>query len=289
MWERGHAPGSVMDDDRIAEAANLVGHDPAFRRTLDRLVKDGLLQGQEVSSHTSWGYHIRGLTPRGMRELGEWPQVNPTTDIEAKRRIRAAVIYDLYDSVQADVTSACELHEIGRDLGITQQEVEDAGRYLEGEGLIEFVTQHGEGGQIAITHEGVVEVEAGQSDPSKPTAHLPEASQIININAPVNSSQIGQAVGSLLQDATYNGPVGGELVQLVASVRKAIEGLDIDLAELGLIEQDLRSLEAIADRDDSTARRIANHAMHSLRSIIEAMVATGAYASLAHFLTVLPH
>jgi hypothetical protein len=282
------APGQVIDDAAIAGRAGFEGREPAFRRCLARLVDEGYLNGQDVSSNTSWGFHIRGLAAQGQRQLGEWPQVHPVTDVEGKRRIRAAIIHCLYDGTGGDVNSVAELHDIGDELGISRPEAEDAGQYLEDEGLIAFHAVHGMGGAIHLTHKGLVEVESGRLDPSRPTEHFP-ATQVITVQGSVTNSQIGQAGADVQQAAVYNGPVGPELEALVRAIREAVSPLEIDDAERGLIAESLRSLEAVANRDDIAAKRIAGDAMRSLRSIIEGMAATGGYAALLHVLPLLPH
>ncbi len=287
-WEKTSPPGQVIDDVGIAERTGFEDHEPAFRRCLARLVDGAYLNGQYTGTNTSWGFHIRGLTAQGQRQLGEWPQVYPVTDVEAKRRIRAAVIHCLYDGTGGDVNSVAELHDIGDELGISRPESEDAGQYLEDEGLIAFHGVHGTGGAIHLTHEGLVEVESGRRDPSRPTEHFP-ATQVITVHGSVTNSQIGQASTGLQQAAVYIGPVGPELEALVRVIREAVAPLDIDDAERSLIAENLRSLEAVANRDDTAAKRIAGEAMRSLRSIIEGMAAAGGYGALLHVLPLLPH
>jgi hypothetical protein len=288
QWERAVSPGQVIDDARIAQSAGLSDHNPVFRRTLAALVEDGFLNGQDVGSQTSWGFHIRGLTPEGRRELGGWPQLTPLTDVEAKRRIRGALMYKLYDSVDGDITSAVELDDLSDELGITRAEGQDAGRYLENEGLIQFHAVHGNSGLIGLTHDGLKEAETGRLQPSQPTEHLP-AAQVITITGPVTNSQIGQAGGELRQAAVYNGPTGPELENLLRTVREAVAPLEMDETERQVVEQNIQVLEATANRDDPAGKRIAAQAMASLRSILEGMVATGAYAGLLHLLPLLPH
>jgi hypothetical protein len=288
QWERVTSPGQVIDDAQVAHAAGLSGRGPVFRRSLAALVQDGFLNGEDVGSHTSWGFHVRGLTPLGRRELGEWPQLTPLTDVEAKSRIRAAVIYKLYDSVDGDITSVVELDELSDELGITRAEGQDAGRYLENEGLIQFHAVHGNSGLIGLTHQGLKEAEAGRRQPSQATEHLP-AAQVITITGPVTNSQIGQARGELRQAAFYNGPTGPELENLLRTVRETLAPLEMDEAERKLIEQNIQTLEATANRDDPAGKRIAAEAMVSVRSILEGMVATGAYAGLLQLLSLLPH
>ena len=273
-WERTSAPGQVIDDAAIAERTGQPNHHPAFRRCLSRLVRDAYLNGQDVGVKRRGVYHIRGLTALGMRELDEWPQLTPVTDVAAKRRIRAAVMHKLYDVAKGDTDSAAELHDIGDELGITRHEAEDAGRYLEDEGLIVFHSQHGQGGLVGLTHSGLVEVESGRVHPDRPTEHFPSA-QIINVNAPVTYSQIGQAQGDLRQAPIYTGPRGDDLIVLIRSIRDAMDTVEVDAAERHLIENNLQTLETTAHRPDTTGQRIGSQALRSLRSILEGTVASG--------------
>jgi hypothetical protein len=236
-WEKSSPPGQVLDDAAVAERLGISGHDPAFRRCLMRLVDEGLLDGQNVGGQISWGLHIRGLTAEGSRALGEWPQLVPIADIGTKRRIRAALVHGLYDATDGDINSTVDLHTLAKELGISMHDAEGAGQYLEDEGLIAFHGVQGMGGSIHLTHAGLREVETGRMDPSRPTQHFPEASQIININAPVHHSQIGQAGSELRQAAGYNAQVGADLVNLTATVRETLAPLEIDDDERRLIDQ----------------------------------------------------
>jgi hypothetical protein len=288
-WTKDHPPGSVIDDEEIAKRCGLSARDAGYLRCLANLLKEGYLEGEEINSQTSYGVHVRGVTAQGLRELGQWPQVAAVTDVDAKRRIRGALVHKLYDVANGSTDTAFELHDLGDEIGITRPEAEDAGRYLEQEGLIQFVAEHGLAGMIAVTHRGVVEVEEGRQNPSKPTEHFVAAQYVMNINAPLTNSPIAQAAGDVHQQVSYTDIDFARLETIVHSVRDAIAGVQMDESERVMIQQNLDIVESNGKRSDAVGRRVVMQALRSTRSIMEGMVASGGYVALAHLVTTLPH
>jgi hypothetical protein len=141
---------------------------------------------------------------------------------------------------------------------------------------------------VALTHDGVLEVEEGRLNPNRPTTHFP-AAQTIVINAPISNSTIGQAGNQVSQQATYFALDLVATERVIREVRGALVGLPVDDAERRMIEGNLDLLEANARRSDDVGRRVVSEAWRSTRAILEGMAATGGYAALLHVLAMLPH
>lgn len=84
-----------------------------------------------------------------------------------------------------------DMWQLGKSLGLDKIMISNVTDYLEEENLIEFTAL---GGEISITHQGIIEVEKALSNPSEPTTYFPPVS-IININS-MSHSQIQQGTSS---------------------------------------------------------------------------------------------
>lgn len=97
---------------------------------------------------------------------------------------------------------------IQMQLGLSDQELEDACDYLAGGGLIRPKSKINESpGYIAVqlTHRGVREMEESISAPDKPTEHLPPAISVVHIQgdvigSPIQSGSPGAQRGTTVQD-----------------------------------------------------------------------------------------
>lgn len=118
-------------------------------------------------------------------------------DIEKQRANRLLVmkaIYDASDGSEGNPVSGPALLE---NLGLSDQELGDACRYLEGEHLIrgtKTLWSHLTPYIINITHRGIKEMEESLQAPSKPTAHFPPAISIVNVQ--------GNLIGSSIQSGS---------------------------------------------------------------------------------------
>jgi hypothetical protein len=126
----------------------------------------------------------------------EEPAMNPS--IEMKRKQRFEFMNELYKVTNGSEMTHVDMAEIGMGLGFTKDECLLTVEYLEGEGLLKYVSL---GGWIGITHLGVLEVESALQNPEKPTDHFPPAQNIIHI-ATMTNSVIQQGVANSTQSVT---------------------------------------------------------------------------------------
>lgn len=92
----------------------------------------------------------------------------------------------LYDATGGHELRTVNMWELGKSLGLSREETNEAMYYLRGECLLAPKTL---GGGIAITHAGVREVEASIENPNVPTEHF--SVHVINnyFQAPVVNQQ----------------------------------------------------------------------------------------------------
>ncbi|HSH59888.1 MAG TPA: hypothetical protein VK988_09670 [Acidimicrobiales bacterium] len=127
--------------------------------------------------------HIRRALPKALREVGVWPPV--ATPLQEKKRQRFAFIERLYQRTDGETMGVIKISEIGSELGWSEEAARKVALYLGEEGLVRSPAK----GLVAMTHAGVVEVEAALENPEEPTVHFP-ALNVINVYGNVSDSQL---------------------------------------------------------------------------------------------------
>src|SRR3989344_5165042 len=97
--------------------------------------------------------------------------------IEKLKAKRFQFLKKLWELSEGDEYKSFNMFEIGNELGFDHELTSSIYQYLRGEGLLKAFTL---GGNIVITHAGIVEMEESLSKPDQPTEHFP-AVNIINI------------------------------------------------------------------------------------------------------------
>ncbi len=119
------------------------------------------------------------------------------TEIEGKvgelERQRFAFLKELYDRSGGDSLPEYPAKDIGQKLGFDQAITEKIDRYLKAEGLLEYRSM---GPQVAITHQGIKEIEQALKQPAIGTDHFPAN---IIIVGQMTDSQISQAGATATQ------------------------------------------------------------------------------------------
>lgn len=165
--------------------------------------------------------------------------------VEEKRRLRFDFTKALYDATDGSRAEIVEMFDLGESLGWDRGRISNVVEYLEGEGLVKYMTL---GGGISITHRGVVELEEALTEPAQPTEHFPPVS-IISVGTMVGS-QISQASpGSSQVIEVMQRPQLDEAATLLRELREvvlpAVDFAEEDRsefeAELGTVEQQLGS------------------------------------------------
>jgi len=105
-----------------------------------------------------------------------------------KQQNHYRILKAIYDAGSNEYTPI-NIDRLGRKIGFTQQEIDDAELYLLGQGLIDRFTDQG---SIRLTHRGTVEVENSVLHPDKPTEHF--SIQVIqNFYSTVGAVQTGSS------------------------------------------------------------------------------------------------
>lgn len=175
------------EGDPQAAAREAARHltDVEFMKCLDRLREDGLLDVAVLRGDGGrlQGAHVRRALPKALREVGLWPR--GATPLEEKKRRRLGFMERLYQRTDGDTMHIVQLSEVGTELGWSEEEASSVARYLGEEGLLRFPAK----GSVAMTHAGVIEMEAALENPQEPTVHFP-ALNIVNVYGDVIGSQV---------------------------------------------------------------------------------------------------
>ncbi len=151
---------------------------------LDRLAEDGFLDVALLRGDGGLlDAHVRRALPKALREVGLWPPA--ATPLEEKKRRRLSFVERLHRQTDGDTMAMVEISEVGAGLGWSEEETRSVARYLCEEGLLKFPAK----GVVAMTHAGVVEMEAALGNPQAPTVHFP-ALNVVNVYGNVTGSQI---------------------------------------------------------------------------------------------------
>ena len=155
------------------------------------------------------------------------------------------------------------LWELGKELGFSEKETVRIADYLKGE---ELIKHRASGGMISITHHGVIQVEEALSKPDQSTEYFP----------PINLIQIGQMIGSQIQQGNYQSTQTGLFsegdLQVIDDFIQTLKGklseLKLDSDKQGEAEAEISSIEAQI-RSPHPKPAIINECLSSLRSILE--------------------
>ncbi len=201
--------------------------------------------------------------------------------ITEKRRHRFEYMQLLYEVTKGATVADVNMWELGDRLGWDRPEADDTVHYLEAEGLLTFVLL---GGGIAITHNGVREVEQALTSPDAPTEHFPPVVNIINVQS-MQSSQIQQGTTASNQQMILSDPVQkAQIADYVADLRRILDQLELAPddrsemeAELGTVDSQLRSPRSKAETVRTSLARLG-------ALLSAATVATGNVVHLAEYI-----
>ncbi len=199
--------------------------------------------------------------------------------IRELNRLRFDLLRRLYDVSGGRRDVIVALNDLANEMGIDRNDAYSLADWLRGEYLLEFKTL---GPGIAITHHGVKEIESAIAAPDEPTTYFP----------PVNLIYVGSMSGSQIQQGTIASNQSqliantdpALLIELIASVREALEELQLSAEQADELESDLATLEAQATspRPKST---IVREALSSIRTILEGAAGQVAASILINMMT----
>lgn len=169
------------------------------------------------------------------------------TPLDQKKQQRLLFMSALYEKSDGSTDVMLNMWELGDELGWDRATTNRTVDYLEAEGLLEFPAM---GGEIAITHAGVVEIEQSLSRPEAPTEHFPPSGT-------VNILNVQTMIGSQVQQGT----TGGEqhLEYLVGSTIDDLKALLQEIREqaVTLLEPDSDEFDEVSTDIDIAERQLS--------------------------------
>jgi hypothetical protein len=184
-------------------------------------------------------------------------------NVRATQRKRFQFLQKLYVVTEGNEFASVNLWEFGQELGFTRPETNRIDDFLRGEGLIRNVTL---GGEISITHRGIVEVESALSKPDEPTKYFP----------PVNYIHVDQMIGSQIQQGTnqssqvltYSANDFEAITKFVATLKGQLSDLKLDAETQAEVKSDVETIETQI-KSPRPKHSIINECLLSLRRILE--------------------
>ena len=183
--------------------------------------------------------------------------------IEQLRKRRFLFIHTLYEKTGGNEYNDVNERDIGKELNFTMEEIDTISQYLLGEGLIQYTVQ---GGLIAITHEGVVEVENALSMPDQPTHYFP-AVNIITIQH-MEDSQIQQGTIESIQKGTFKIENQERLIEFINLLKSKLPALEISDDDKSEIDTDIATID-VQMKSKRPKTGIIKESLLSIKRILE--------------------
>jgi len=141
--------------------------------------------------------------------------------LQEKDKRRFQLLSAAYEEVDGKEKTHFNYLEIGKRLGLEDEEIRDTVLYLKEESLVENTTP----ASASMSHQGIKEVEEAQRNPEKPTPHFPANISIgrMSVTGTVN---FGQIVGNIHEHITQIKNSGN--VNLADSLNELIQAAEKD-------------------------------------------------------------
>src|SRR6267154_1098308 len=167
--------------------------------------------------------------------------LNPLMNrLEEKRANRFRFLNAVYELTDGQRQSMVSMWEIGDGLNLSRDEVANTVQYLVGESLVEHIAM---GGEIGITHYGIVQVEEALSEPERPTHYFPPVVNIMHVHSMVNS-QVQQGSHGSSQSQQINQNDLSAIRDLIAGLADAVGTSGLTTAAQAELEAEIATLQA---------------------------------------------
>jgi len=197
-------------------------------------------------------------------------------DIRQRQADRLRFLKEVYDVTGGNPDDETTIEEVAGRLGFDENYADQIEAYLVREGLI----QRPYAGHIALSHDGLNEVEAALETPDEPTEHFPPISVFQNYGTMIGSP-VQQATVQSQQSVQQTITPPPELGQLLAELRDALDRLDLPDAQRDELRADVETAQAQVG-SPRPKRSILAECLGSIRRVLEGAVANvAANATLA--------
>jgi hypothetical protein len=195
-------------------------------------------------------------------------------DIAQRRADRLRVMNAIYEASGGSEHKKVLGHELAAKLGLTDQDLGDACRYLAGNGLIKIKeAMNGLAGGpvphwINITHWGIQEMEQSLQAPDKPTGHFPPAISLIEIHGNVIGSAIQSGSPGAQQDVSVGDISLDRVREILTEFDAQASSLHLPDDEAAQFHADMATVKAQVESPRPNHRTIREHLL-SARAILE--------------------
>lgn len=184
-------------------------------------------------------------------------------NIQEIRRKRFQYLQKLYELSGGNELASINFQQIGDELGFSHPEADNISEFLVGERLVAYVSL---GGEIGITHQGIIEVEAALSKPDEPSTYFP-AVNYIHVEQMI-SSQIQQGTNHSSQVLTYSANDIEAMTKFVDNLKGQLLELKLDAETQSEAQSDIETIE-IQIKSHRPKHTIIKECLLSLRRILE--------------------
>jgi hypothetical protein len=158
--------------------------------------------------------------------------------IDELQKKRFQFLHRLYEKTEGNERETVNELEFGNELGFDKIETEKISQYLVGEDLIKYIARRA----IAITHQGIIEVENALSHPEEPTQYFPPVN-IINIHH-MKNSQIQQGTVESTQSQHIELKTKNDISEFAKLVKAKLPDLCLDTEDMAEIEADINTVQS---------------------------------------------
>ncbi len=191
--------------------------------------------------------------------------------IEEKRQWRLQFMALLYQLTGGARYKPVEIGTIGDELHLRWDDTVQVHLYLREEGLIEPFG----GTLIQLTHKGIVEFEASQQHPDRPTEHFPAAHtvNIIQVSGDIIGSQVQQANRDTHQSGDFvNADQGRNIGDFLRLLTERLDALSLPAEDLQDVRAQLRAIE-VQLRSGRPRRSLLQGSLAAIKTTLDVVAA----------------
>jgi hypothetical protein len=182
----------------------------------------------------------------------------------------------IYDEAKGEEWNLIDSPDLASRLGEDNDEVRQAVKYLDAEGLVKAEWFLSGDATVSLDHRGIVEVERSRSTPSEPTEHLaPYQSIQVHVHGDLVNSPMQIASPGASQNVMLSSDDLGQIRLLIELFKSRGEELPLDGEDRAEAGAEIATLEAQVS-SPKPKPGVIRVALETLRALLIATVASGA-------------